>query len=128
MAEINVPAWPIPIHQTKFVMSHAQSTGWLLPQMPMPLTTRRLSDTNSSIASRNAAPNPRYQPRDVRFASTIALILSVTDPNVYPGPMIGGVRLELRRRIHQPSSSGFVLRTAARYVVRGRVFNSPSSA
>src|SRR5262245_34123514 len=40
IAEISVPAWPMPIHQTKFVMSNAQPTGWLLPQMPMPETTR----------------------------------------------------------------------------------------
>ena len=39
MAEIRVPAWPIPIHHTKFVMSKAQPTGMLLPQMPMPWTT-----------------------------------------------------------------------------------------
>ena len=40
MAEISVPAWPMPIHQTKLVMSKAQPTGMLLPQMPMPLTNR----------------------------------------------------------------------------------------
>ena len=27
MAEISVPAWPMPIHQTKLVMSNAQPTG-----------------------------------------------------------------------------------------------------
>jgi hypothetical protein len=37
IAEISVPAWPMPIHQTKLVMSNAQPTGMLLPQMPMPL-------------------------------------------------------------------------------------------
>ena len=40
IAEISVPACPMPIHQTKFVMSNAQPTGMLLPQMPMPLVTR----------------------------------------------------------------------------------------
>src|SRR6266851_2544643 len=39
IAEISVPAWPMPIHQTKFVMSNAQPTGTLLPQMPMPFVT-----------------------------------------------------------------------------------------
>src|SRR5437764_15431820 len=34
MAEIRVPAWPIPIHQTKFVMSQAHMTGVRFPQMP----------------------------------------------------------------------------------------------
>ena len=48
MAEISVPAWPIPIQKTKFVMSHAQPTGWLLPQTPMPVHTRYPSIANSS--------------------------------------------------------------------------------
>ena len=39
-AEISVPAWPMPIHQTKLVMSQAQATGLLLPQMPMPVQRR----------------------------------------------------------------------------------------
>jgi hypothetical protein len=37
IAEISVPAWPMPIHQTKLMMSNAQPTGMLLPQTPMPL-------------------------------------------------------------------------------------------
>ena len=36
IAEISVPAWPIPIHQTKLMMPKAQATGMLLPQTPMP--------------------------------------------------------------------------------------------
>ena len=36
IAEISVPAWPMPTQNTKFVMSHAQPTGWLRPQMPIP--------------------------------------------------------------------------------------------
>ena len=39
IAEISVPAWPMPIHQTKFTISKPQPTGWLTPQMPMPSTT-----------------------------------------------------------------------------------------
>ena len=40
IAEIRVPAWPMPIQKTKFVMSHAQPTGWLFPQTPTPVETR----------------------------------------------------------------------------------------
>ena len=40
MAEISVPAWPMPIHQTKLMMAKPQPTGMLMPQMPMPLTNR----------------------------------------------------------------------------------------
>src|SRR5262245_56008116 len=39
----------------------------------------------------NAIRNPNHQPGGVRRASTIALILSVTEPNVWPGAMTGGV-------------------------------------
>ena len=40
MAEISVPAWPMPIHHTKLVMAKPQPTGTLLPQMPTPFTNR----------------------------------------------------------------------------------------
>ena len=36
IAEMSVPAWPMPTQKTKFVMSHAQPTGTLSPQMPIP--------------------------------------------------------------------------------------------
>ena len=36
-AEIRVPAWPMPIQNTKFVMSQAQPLGWFSPQTPTPL-------------------------------------------------------------------------------------------
>src|SRR5438270_697480 len=44
IAEMSVPAWPMPIHQTKFVMSKAQPIGMLLPQMPMPSTLKYASE------------------------------------------------------------------------------------
>ena len=40
MAEISVPAWPIPIHHTKLTMAKPQPTGMVTPQMPTPLTNR----------------------------------------------------------------------------------------
>ncbi len=40
IAEISVPAWPIPIQNTKLVMSQAQPMGRLLPHTPMPVTAR----------------------------------------------------------------------------------------
>ena len=40
MAEISVPAWPIPIHQTKLTMAKPQPMGMVMPQMPMPLRNR----------------------------------------------------------------------------------------
>ena len=40
IAEINVPAWPIPIQNTKLVMSQPQATGWFCPQTPTPVAIR----------------------------------------------------------------------------------------
>jgi|GEM_PF-3788979 len=37
MAEISVPAWPMPIHQTKLMMSQPHMTGCMLPQTPTPV-------------------------------------------------------------------------------------------
>ena len=34
---MNVPACPIPIHQTKLMIANAHATGMLLPQRPMPV-------------------------------------------------------------------------------------------
>ena len=39
MAEMSVPAWPMPIQNTKFVISQAQPTGWFSPQTPTPFAT-----------------------------------------------------------------------------------------
>ena len=41
IAEISVPACPMPIHQTKLTMAKPQPTGMLTPQMPVPLTSNR---------------------------------------------------------------------------------------
>ena len=40
MAEISVPAWPMPIHQTKLMMAKPQPMGMLMPQMPTPTRKR----------------------------------------------------------------------------------------
>ena len=40
MAEISVPAWPMPIQNTKLVMSHAHATGVFSPQTPTPVRIR----------------------------------------------------------------------------------------
>ena len=40
IAEISVPAWPIPIHQTKLTIANPHPTGMLIPQIPTPLASR----------------------------------------------------------------------------------------
>ena len=36
IAEISVPAWPMPIHQTKLIIAKPQATGCEMAQMPVP--------------------------------------------------------------------------------------------
>src|SRR3954471_12076503 len=40
IAEISVPAWPIPIHHTKLTIPHPHITGCRTPQTPTPVPTR----------------------------------------------------------------------------------------
>ena len=122
---MSVPAWPMPIHQTKLVMSNAQPTGMLLPQMPMPFVTSTVSEISSRPVNINAVPKPRYQPIGVLRVSTIALILSVTVLNVCPGAITGGLPAPTAPGWGSPHgnhgsrppyspSSGLTFRTAAR--------------
>ncbi len=40
IAEISVPAWPIPIQNTKLTIGQPHITRLVLPQMPTPVETR----------------------------------------------------------------------------------------
>ena len=40
IAEISVPACPMPIHHTKLTIANPQPTGMLMPQIPTPLISR----------------------------------------------------------------------------------------
>ncbi len=89
IAEMSVPAWPIPIHQTKLMMSKPQPTGTLLPQIPTPFARRYVTVARNIMNSENAIPNPMNQPSGVFVVRTRLEILSVTVANVWPGPMTG---------------------------------------
>src|SRR6266446_8319181 len=101
IAEIRVPAWPIPIHQTKLTIAKPQPTGVLMPQIPTPLMISQARATVSIITMLNEMANPATQPRDVGRVRTIELILSVTEVKVCPGPSTGE-----RRRISGESIEG----------------------
>src|SRR6267142_1109941 len=89
MAEISVPAWPIPIHHTKLTMANPQPTGMLIPQIPVPLMISQASEMVSTITMVKEIANPATHPSEVGRVRTIALILSVTDEYVWPGSMTG---------------------------------------
>ena len=68
---MNVPAWPIPIHQTKLMIPNAQATGMLLPQTPMPVETV-YADHGDEQERRRAPATPKRdsQPRRERGVQT----------------------------------------------------------
>jgi len=89
MAEMSVPAWPIPTHQTKLTMAKPHPTGMLMPQMPTPLMNSQVTAVRKTISKPNETEMPRNQPVGVPRVRTIALILSVIVANVWPGAITG---------------------------------------
>ena len=86
-----MPAWPMPIHQTKLMIGMAQPTGWLVPKMPTPVKTRCVIAISNNCTSMKEMAKPMNQPIGVLRFSTMALILSVTEPNVSSPPTTGVV-------------------------------------
>ena len=64
IAEMSVPACPIPTQNTKFVMSHAQPTGTLSPQTPIPSQKSHETAMPSSPRSVREGKKKNHQPLD----------------------------------------------------------------
>ena len=60
---MNVPAWPMPIHQTKLMMPKPQATGTLLPHRPMPRSTVHVTKLNRITVSNAQIATANFQPR-----------------------------------------------------------------
>src|SRR5580698_10070294 len=59
IAEISVPAWPIPIHQTKLMIAKPQAPGIVTPQIPTPFSTSHVTATttpSAMVPARNSPP------------------------------------------------------------------------
>ncbi len=69
IAEISVPAWPMPTQNTKLVMSHAQPTVVLRPQTPTPVMIRWAIIAKSISASDPVNAIAMYQARGGRGRS-----------------------------------------------------------
>src|ERR1035437_3012442 len=146
MAEISVPAWPMLIHHTKLTMANPQPMGMLMPHIHVPLMNRYPRAIISTFIIENTMRKTRMHRNEMGRLSTMLLIFSVMVEKVWPGAITGtrvsatgicvlvampyvrsasalGVAL---KSAFDSSNSGLGLRTSARYVVRGRVFNSPS--
>ena len=68
MAEISVPAWPMPIHQTKLMMSKPQPTGMLMPQMPMPVDEQVADGDEQQHRQQRSAIAEADEPAERRLA------------------------------------------------------------
>ena len=137
MAEISVPAWPMPIHQTKLMMAKPQATG-LRDGPDADALEEQPGDAPPAAWWRRRRPrvNRANQPSGVCGVSTMRAIFSVTDRKVCPGamtryspvagstPMVSAVSLLFGRHLDaQPfagacstgvsSSSWFGFRTSA---------------
>src|SRR6218665_1350704 len=77
MAEIKVPAWPMPTHQTKLVMSHAHPTVLFNPHTPIPSHSTTHTQKNPPRKRSNKKQKPHHQTGKGR-ASTCLQISSET--------------------------------------------------
>ena len=79
MAEMSVPAWPMPTQNTKFTMAQPQPTVLLTPQTPTPVVIRWKSMANSNTVSPLVKAKAMYQARGGLGCSTIPQTLSVSE-------------------------------------------------
>src|SRR5688500_13118445 len=62
IAEMSVPACPIPTQNTKFVISHAKPTGTLRPQTPIPSQNSHATATPRRLRSPRVGLKKSHQP------------------------------------------------------------------
>ena len=138
IAEISVPAWPMPIHQTKLMMSNA-ADGHVVAPDPDPL--------EEQVADRDQQQVQEHERDERGHDPCHRLVAGEHDRADLARHRLERVpRLDHRRRLlvgrrgsvsrfHQcpvvrsavaGSSSGLGLRSEGRYVVRGRVLRSSS--
>src|ERR1700678_1818029 len=85
IAEISVPAWPIPIHHTKLMIANPPAPGIVTPQIPTPFRKSQVSAIATSVATPPATVRPANQPSGVFDVSTMSAIICVTDLKLCPG-------------------------------------------
>ena len=112
IAEISVPAWPMPIHQTKLMMSNAQPTGMLLPQIPMPVKSSFMIVMFRTIRKKKRDRKPE-EPADRRPVGQ-------DDAGDLVGDRPEGMaRLDHGRRARQQASRAAAVALPRRAVERG---------
>src|SRR5436853_3210339 len=90
MALMSVPACPMPIQKTKFVMSNAHATGTLLPHTPTPVEIRYVAANMPPDNSADEMRNAGHHQYGCGF-SVISLICVETESKS-AGPHTSGMR------------------------------------
>src|SRR5205823_15073524 len=70
MAEMSVPACPIPIQKTKLVMSQAQQTGMLFPHTPTPVEIWYPMQKSPNVAALAVMVNATHHQRGAGCSTT----------------------------------------------------------
>ncbi len=65
MAEISVPAWPMPTQKTKLTIGKPQKTALLLPHTPVPVRISNMMVILSTPSRPSAIRKPTIQPMGV---------------------------------------------------------------
>lgn len=74
IAEISVPAWPIPIQNTKLVMSQPQNTVLVMPHTPTPVETRIDRPPTTPISAMSAdGMKSNHQMAGCLFSTTLQI-------------------------------------------------------
>ncbi len=79
IAEISVPAWPMPIHQTKLTIAKPQATGMLRPQIPTPLVISQVIEASIIMTTQKATPIAAEPPAAACRPRTMPEIRSVIE-------------------------------------------------
>ena len=118
---MNVPAWPIPIHQTKLMIAKAHATGMLLPQRPMPVMTVYVSAAKSAKApsagghERVLEPRPGPPERRQELVGQLQVAAALEEDRLAAGGLVARAGIEVERgRGHDRVSSGLGLMMRAR--------------
>ena len=93
MAEISVPAWPMPTHHTKLVMSNAQPMVEFSPQTPTPVEIRYVvvntPRSKNELLTRKAHFHQRGMPFSIGRQTISVTLASVCSPRTMLGRSSG---------------------------------------
>ena len=88
---MSVPAWPMPIQKTKFVMSKAHATGMFEPQTPTPVEIRYVAARTPPVSSDEEIEERRPPPVRLRFLGDLGDLLATANRRS-AGPHTSGMR------------------------------------